>query len=254
MEIPGDVQSTCGSESSHEHFEGDLSYNRGYEYRLMFEARKRNPEIRIYALEWSVPGWVGNGSIMDAKGDYTSTNRRYTLDWLRGARHHWNISTIDYLGFWNEPGALAPPEYIKTMRAELDASGFGETKLVAFDTGESAGQQLVPAMATDLALQRAVHAFGFHGGPNKAGGAGWLPGYLALDPKTRPKLWASEDGNLPVSMGGAQMWGKTHNENWLNLNVTATVRWSLIWSAYPGPRRNLIHCGWSHDCHHRGCM
>ena len=35
VEIPGDVQSTCGSESSHEHFEGDLSYNRGYEYRLM---------------------------------------------------------------------------------------------------------------------------------------------------------------------------------------------------------------------------
>eukprot|EP01048_Picozoa_sp_COSAG05_P000875 COSAG05_NODE_27_length_29281_cov_199.946919_17_plen_174_part_00 len=26
VEIPGDVQSTCGSESSHEHFPGDLSY------------------------------------------------------------------------------------------------------------------------------------------------------------------------------------------------------------------------------------
>ena len=30
VEIPGDVQSTCGSESSHEHFDGDLSFERGY--------------------------------------------------------------------------------------------------------------------------------------------------------------------------------------------------------------------------------
>ena len=101
MEIPGDVQSTCGSESSHEHFPGDLSFDRGYEYRLMYEARKRNPDIRIYGLEWSVPGWVGGkGSIHTAADDYSAANRQYTIDWLVGARERWNISTVDFLGFW----------------------------------------------------------------------------------------------------------------------------------------------------------
>eukprot|EP01052_Picozoa_sp_SAG31_P032922 SAG31_NODE_3661_length_4013_cov_2.518140_2_plen_121_part_00 len=96
------MQSTCGSESSHEHFPGDISFERGYEYRLMKEALKRNPLIKIYALEWSVPGWVGgpNGSIHTASNDYSSANRQYTIDWLRGAKERWNISTVDYLGFW----------------------------------------------------------------------------------------------------------------------------------------------------------
>eukprot|EP01048_Picozoa_sp_COSAG05_P000874 COSAG05_NODE_27_length_29281_cov_199.946919_16_plen_95_part_00 len=67
----------------------------------MYEARRRNPSIRIYALEWSVPGWVGgNGSIHTAADDYSAANRRYTLNWLRGARDRWNVSTVDFLGFW----------------------------------------------------------------------------------------------------------------------------------------------------------
>ena len=236
VEIPGDVQSTCGSESSHEHFDGDLSFKRGYEFKLMHEARKRNPAIRIYALEWSVPGWIGgaNSSIHDPAADYSEANRKYTLDWLRGARDVWNISSVDFLGFWNEPGALAPVEYVLAMRSELDAAGFGETKLVAIDSGMGGAGMYVKTMASSPALQRAVHAFGFHGGASISAGASWLPAYRLLDPATRPQLWASEDGNLPCSMSGAQQWGQTHLSNWLTLNFTATVRWSLIWSAYPG--------------------
>ena len=98
----------------------------------MHEARKRNPDIRIYALEWSVPGWVGgaNASIHDAAADYSAANRKYTLNWLRGARDRWNITSVDFLGFWNEPGALAPVDYVMAMRADLDAGGFERTKLV----------------------------------------------------------------------------------------------------------------------------
>ena len=58
VEIGGDVQSTSGVESSHTHFPGDLSYRRGYEYKLMVAARRRNPSIKIYALQWSVPGYI----------------------------------------------------------------------------------------------------------------------------------------------------------------------------------------------------
>jgi hypothetical protein len=59
IEIGGDVMSTDGSEASHEHFRGDLSCDRGYEFWLVGEAIKRNPNITTYGLSWGVPGWVG---------------------------------------------------------------------------------------------------------------------------------------------------------------------------------------------------
>jgi galactosylceramidase len=225
------VQSTDGSESSHSHFPGDLSYERGYEYKLMqmAAARERNPRIKIYALQWSVPGWVGG----DTGNDYSAANIQYTLSWLLGAKQRWNCS-VDMLGFSNEPHELAPIPYIKAMRAALDGAGFAAIELIAFDASTGAGSQLALAMTSDTVLRQAVHAFGFHGGPTEANAQKWLPSFLKLDPKTRPKIWASEDRNVGNTMAGARSWARVFSNNWLNLNVTATVRWSLIWSVYPG--------------------
>lgn len=44
------------------HSRTDENYNRGYEWWLMKEAKKRNPNITIYGLSWGVPGWIGNGN------------------------------------------------------------------------------------------------------------------------------------------------------------------------------------------------
>ena len=121
------------------------------------------------------------------------------------------------------------------MRKALDANGFARVKLVDGDTGAGFATQYVDTMAAgDKELLAAVHGFGYHGGPTRDSIARMLPGYLTLDPKSRPRIWASEDGNLPSDQAGAIAWGQVQNNNWLNLNVTATVRWSLIWSAYPG--------------------
>jgi hypothetical protein len=196
----------------------------------MHEARARNPAIRLYALEWAVPGWVISPQNLTGNS-YVPANRRYTLDWLRGAKERWNISAVDYLGFWNEPddNQFAPVSYIKALRGDLDRAGWAQTKLVALDQDSGHAYLYVNAMANDTALQRAVHAFGFHGTPARvvtprAGHEPWVEGYLALDPRTRPRLWASEDGNLPASMGGARAWGRIASGNWLALNVTALVR------------------------------
>ena len=57
VEIGGDAQSTDGSEPSHMHFEGETpNFQRGYEWWLMTEAKKRNPDIVLYGLPWSFPG------------------------------------------------------------------------------------------------------------------------------------------------------------------------------------------------------
>ena len=38
------------------HSKDDLNYERGYEWWLMVEAKKRNPDILLYGLPWAFPG------------------------------------------------------------------------------------------------------------------------------------------------------------------------------------------------------
>jgi hypothetical protein len=57
VEIGGDAQSTDGSEPSHMHTPTETpNFQRGYEWWLMTEAKKRNPDIVLYGLPWSFPG------------------------------------------------------------------------------------------------------------------------------------------------------------------------------------------------------
>src|SRR5208282_5609120 len=44
VEVGGDTNSTDGSEPSHMHTRTDENYDRGYEWWLMTEAKKRNPK------------------------------------------------------------------------------------------------------------------------------------------------------------------------------------------------------------------
>src|ERR1700759_5497946 len=62
VEVGGDTNSTSGAEPSHEHTAGDLNCNRGYEWWLAEQAKARNPNIKLYALAWGAPGWIGNGN------------------------------------------------------------------------------------------------------------------------------------------------------------------------------------------------
>lgn len=175
VEIGGDTQSTDGTEASHMHGRDDLSCARGYEFWMMAEARRRNPEVVTVGLPWGAPGWVNNQS---ASGLYGADMLGYTLAWLRCARDAWGV-TVDWLGMWNEKCAPAahpprphrapslqppcaatrtrthvrpearpgrrrrdrfyahptPPGYVKQLRATLDAHGFGSTRLMLVDGG-----------------------------------------------------------------------------------------------------------------------
>ena len=55
VEIGGDAQSTDGAESSHMHNPWEENYERGYEWLLLNEAKKRNPDILLYGLSWAFP-------------------------------------------------------------------------------------------------------------------------------------------------------------------------------------------------------
>ena len=58
VEVPGDGNSTQGSEPSHMHSRDDENYSRGYEWWLMSEAKKRNPSMTLDANAWGCPRWA----------------------------------------------------------------------------------------------------------------------------------------------------------------------------------------------------
>ena len=49
-QVGGDADATEGAEPSHMHFAGDENFNRGYEWWLMKEAKKRNPSIKLFVI------------------------------------------------------------------------------------------------------------------------------------------------------------------------------------------------------------
>jgi galactosylceramidase len=104
VEIGGDTDATEGAEPSHIHYKTDPgNYNRGYEWWLMKEAKKRNPNIKLYGLPWGWPGWLDPSATADkqAKNAFADpvVTANYTLQWLLGAKREHNLD-IDYIGQW----------------------------------------------------------------------------------------------------------------------------------------------------------
>jgi hypothetical protein len=95
VEIGADVNSTDGSEPSFMRTPSDYDANRGYEWWLMEEAKKRNPDIVLEVLPWGAPGWVGKDSL------YTPAMADYVARFIEAAQrdHHLDIK---YAGIWNE--------------------------------------------------------------------------------------------------------------------------------------------------------
>ena len=125
VEIGGDAQSTEGTEASHMHVASEESYERGYEWWLMKEAKARKPDIVLYGLSWGFPGWVAEGG----SSPLTNSTVAYITKWLLAARDVHGL-TIDYIGVWNENAYSR--EYILSLHASLRAHNLS-TLIVAAD-------------------------------------------------------------------------------------------------------------------------
>jgi hypothetical protein len=130
LEIGGDGNSTIGSEPSIEHAEGHVNCDSGYEFTVARQARKLNPRLKLYGLQWGAPGWVGqNGSL------FTQADIRYLLDWL-GCAHRHGLK-INYLGGWNERDDGSHADWFHSLRAALDRGGYRSVEIVAGDNAGS---------------------------------------------------------------------------------------------------------------------
>jgi hypothetical protein len=147
IEIGGDTQSTEGTEASHMHTRDDLNCSRGYEWYVLREAKRRNPDIKTFGLSWGVPGWIGGGQY------YSQDNIDYHLNFLYCANEVREVE-MTYIGIWNERSPDST--WTKALRAALDAGGFETTRIVFGDVGWEVAAQV----AGDPELLAAVDVLG----------------------------------------------------------------------------------------------
>lgn len=246
VEVGSDVNSTDGSEPSHMRTRSDHDYNRGYEWWLMEEAKKRNPNIILDILPWGSPGWVGQGRL------YSTDMADYMVDFIKGAQtaHHLHI---DYVGSWNE--RQYDGDYIKALARALKAAHL-DTKIVCCDShpGLPGGLwSIVDGMNSDPELRDDISALGVHYPAEPR-----VPKTPASAVATGKDLWSSEDqpnpGGGPFlerswSVGGRIM-AKRYIANYIDLHFTKTEIWSPITSYYDSlaaPHSGLMYANtpWS---------
>ena len=81
VEIGSDADSTDGSEPSFARTRAEMArpdFSRGYEWWLMEEAKKRNPNVVLDSLAWGAPGWIGQGHF------YSQDMANYVAEFIEG--------------------------------------------------------------------------------------------------------------------------------------------------------------------------
>lgn len=226
-EIGGDVNSTCGTEPSHQHYRDDENYERGYEFWLMKEARKRNDKVVLDVLPWGAPAWIGDGKY------YSEDMPEYVAKFLQGAKKVHDLD-IDYVGIWNERPYNV--DYIKNLRRTLDKYGL-KTKIAAAD--EIRSYWIAQDIMKDPELYDAVDVIGTHypfgqGGElyngktvyenySKDYRIVWNEAVVCGKP-----IWSLEDGPWCGNWNGAKGIIKILVRNYIDAKMVKTITWSLI--------------------------
>jgi hypothetical protein len=244
VEIGSDVNSTDGSEPSHMRTPNDQNFNRGYEWWLMEEARKRNPQIILDSLAWGAPGWIGHGHF------YSPDMANYVVKFIQGAKQAHQLD-IGYTGVWNE--TRYDTAYIKLLKHAL-ITEVPTTKLVCCDLYPSENQwSIIDDLQKDPDLKAAVDMVSVH--YPRVNGRLTTP--EAAKSIGKP-LWSSEDQPLtPDGMPNTRDWAaggrvlaQIYNTNYIEGRFTKTETWSPITSYYDilaAPHSGLMYANtpWS---------
>jgi O-glycosyl hydrolase len=229
MEIGGDAEATDAAEPSFEHTRGHISCKAGYEIWLAQQARQRNPHIKLYALQWNAPGWVGNG----IENPWTKTDYGYLLSWLKCAKKAG--LTISYLGGWNEhlPHGRVTPAIMRWFvgeRAMLNAHGYRDIKIVGVDSARR-DPDVSDLLKGNPAFARAIGVLGYHDICEypTTGRVCQVPSAAI---KSGKPIWATEIGSLrPPGNGGD--FARTINNAFIQARATAIIEYPLV-AAMPG--------------------
>ncbi len=239
VEIGGDINSTDGSEPSHMRTPDDENYFRGYEWWLMKEAKKRNPNIILSALPWGAPAWIGNGTY------FSQDMADYIVRFIKGAKYHHDLD-IQYVGGWNEKPFDV--EWLKLYRQTLDDSGLQDVKIIASDMNGPPEMmwEIADSMMVDPELKDAIYAVGVHYAHGET-----FQSAMQLREEGK-KLWSTEDGEWDwyTMLPYPNMRASKLNLNYIDRFLTKTLFWSPVTSYYdclPAPGSGLLHANtpWS---------
>jgi len=212
VEIPGDMNSTVGSGPSHRHSRDEMRCDVGIDWWLLKEARKRNPDLVLAALQWGAPGWIRGGF-------WSQDNIDYIISWLDCAESHG--LEFEYVGGWNESGFEA--QWFVKLAAALKEKHPG-VKIIAADDLPHHDWRIARAMNDDLAVNDAIDVLGQH----SPGGWRSLYQHYSAPPEAlrlgKP-LWTSEQSALSHDVGGGP-WARGINRAYIDARITASLNWS----------------------------
>jgi len=218
LEIGGDANSTDGSEPSVEHTRGVVNCNAGYEFWLAQQAKARNPNIKLYGLAWTAPGWIGHGNF------WSQDMIDYLMTWMGCAKGH-GLS-IDYLGGWNERGYNVA--WYENLHATLAAKYYA-TKVV----GDDSGWGVADAMAKDPAFAKSIDIVAAH--YSCEGGDGGNANSCSSTQNavnTGKPLWDSETGSQDYNTGAGPLI-RAITRGYIDGKMTALLNWPLIAAITP---------------------
>jgi galactosylceramidase len=154
VEIGSGENSTCGSEPSHAITREEIldPKPRGYEFWLMSEARKRNPEIILDCLPWAYPRCVGSR--------FSQRSAEWFVAFLEVARKHYGLEMNWVSAAQNEMGTDL--RWIANhLRPTLDAHGFSKVKIQAPDDN-SDYWQIFDKLEKNSKFNNLIDAVGYH--------------------------------------------------------------------------------------------
>jgi hypothetical protein len=226
VEIGADVNSTSGSEAGHMRTPGEVNCNRGYEWWLMEEAKRRNPDIKLAALAWGAPGWAAAPDGTPDGGFYSPGTIDFYLTWLDCAERRG--LEIDYLGGWNERG-YDTGWYVDLDR-QLEQRHPGVEIIAADDCCVADIWRVADSMATDPAFKEAVDIVGVH----FACGHRTLYANCSSTATARSlgePLWMSENSSLSHDAGGGPI-ARGLNRMYVDAQISGYISWSAISAWY----------------------
>jgi hypothetical protein len=113
VEIGGDVNLTEGSEPSYARTRTEFEhprreyFQRGYEWWLMREARKRNPKIQLDVLQWGAPDWIGDKEFPDSGDPNTLPGKKRSP---RDCNKFFSPDNADFIARFH-PGRAEVPRF-----------------------------------------------------------------------------------------------------------------------------------------------
>lgn len=192
-----------GSEPSHARTLDELRnpqpeyYQRGYEYWLMSEARKRNPETILGALEWTIPAYLEN--------HWTQKNADYIVQFIKGAKDYWDLD-MDFISPGKNESSISADWLKNVFKPTLDGAGFEDVKILGPD---DLGYywEFCEEIIQDEELKDIVDAVGYH----------YVCGHL---PTMDNEIGAASENaiNSGVSLWASEDWSM-YDPSWKNAHI-----------------------------------